>query len=182
MRDAPPQAIRLQDYKPPAFLVSKVALDVDIQEGQATVHATLKVERNAARAESDLPLVLDGDALELLSVSLDGRTLAAGEYEISPGHLTIRVVPQAFTLETVVRFDPWKNTSLEGLYAGQSGLVTQCAAEGFRRMTYFVVRPDVLATYVVPIYADKARFPRHLAHGSLSLHGRGMPHTRLLQA
>src|SRR5436190_8093530 len=175
MRDAPPQAIRLQDYKPPAFLVSKVALDVDIQEGQATVHATLKVERNAARAEGDLPLVLDGDALELLSVSLDGRTLAAGEYEISPGHLTIRVVPQAFTLETVVRFDPWKNTSLEGLYAGQSGLVTQCEAEGFRRITYFVDRPDVMATYVVTICADKERFPRLLANGNLSLRGQGLP-------
>src|SRR4029078_8806971 len=170
MRDAPPQAIRLQDYKPPAFLVSKVALDVDIQEGQATVHATLKVERNAARAAGDLPPVLARDALarraaaasELLSVPLDGRALAAGEYEVSPGHLTIRVVPQAFTLETVVRFDPWKNTSLEGLYAGQSGVVTQCEAEGFRRITYFIDRPDVMATYVVTICADKERFPRLL--------------------
>jgi aminopeptidase N len=175
MRDAAPHAIRLQDYKPPAFLITKVVLDVDIQEGQATVHSVLKLERNAARAEADLPLVLDGDALELLSVSIDGRALAAGEYELAPGTLSIATVPQAFTLETVVRFDPWKNTSLEGLYATQSGLVTQCEAEGFRRITYFIDRPDVMAPYVVTICADKERFPRLLANGNLALRGQGLP-------
>ena len=84
MRDATPQAIRLSDYRPPAFLVSKVVLDVDIQEGLATVHATLKLTRNAARNEPGLPLVLDGRGLELVSVTLDGRALTEAEYSASP--------------------------------------------------------------------------------------------------
>jgi aminopeptidase N len=175
MRDATPQAIRLQDYRPPAFLISKVALDVDIQEGAATVHATLKLTRNAARNEAGLPLVLDGRGLELVSVALDGRALAAGEFTASPDSLTIEQVPDAFTLETVVRFDPWKNTELVGLYATRHGLVTQCEAEGFRHITYFIDRPDVMATYVVTLCADKERFPRLLANGNLVLRGQGLP-------
>ena len=175
MRDATPQTIRLQDYKPPAFLISKVALDVDIQEGQATVRASLKVSRNAARGEQGLPLVLDGEDLELVSISIDGRALPAEEYVAGPENLTIERVPDAFTLEIVVRFDPWKNTKLEGLYATQHGLVTQCEAEGFRHITYFIDRPDVMATYVVTICADKDRFPRLLANGNLVLRGSGLP-------
>ena len=175
MRDATPQTIRLQDYKPPAFLISKVALDVDIQEGQSTVHATLKVSRNAARGEQGLPLILDGEDLELVSISIDGRALLAEEYAAGPESLTIERVPDAFTLETVVRFDPWKNTKLEGLYATQHGLVTQCEAEGFRHITYFIDRPDVMAAYVVTICADKDRFPRLLANGNLVLRGSGLP-------
>ena len=174
MRDANPQAIRLQDYKPPAFLVSKVALDVDIEQDQVTVHATLKVSRNAAR-EAGLPFVLDGEELELLSIALDGRALSEGEYRASPGSLVLEAVPDAFTLETVVRFDPWRNTKLVGLYATRHGLVTQCEAEGFRHITYFVDRPDVMATYVVTICGDKERFPRLLANGNLVLRGQGLP-------
>src|SRR5688572_20285282 len=173
MRDAIPQAIRLQDYRPPAFLISNVALDVDIQEGAATVHATLKIARNAARNEAGLPLVLDGRGLELLSVAIDGRALDAGEYAVSPDSLTLERVPDAFTLETVVRFDPWKNTELVGLYAFRHGLVTQCEAEGFRHITYFVDRPDVMAAYVVTLCGDKERFPRLLANGNLVLRRQG---------
>ena len=175
MRDASPQAIRLQDYKPPAFLVSKTALDVDIQDARATVHCTLKVARNAARGEAGLPLVLDGHHLELVSVSIDGRALGEGEYTLAPDTLTIPAVPDEFSLETVVRFDPWKNTRLVGLYATQHGLVTQCEAEGFRHITYCIDRPDVMSTYVVTICADKERFPRLLANGNLALRGQGLP-------
>src|SRR5262249_6702062 len=127
MRDATPQAIRLQDYKPPAFLVSRVALDVDVQESVVTVRSTLKIARNPAR-EAGLPLVLDGDELELVSVALDGKALSQGEYVAGPATLTIESVPDAFALETIVRIDPWKNTKLEGLYATKHGLVTQCEA------------------------------------------------------
>jgi aminopeptidase N len=175
MRDATPQTIRLQDYRPPAFLISKVSLDVDVQDGQVTVHSMLKLARNTARDEAALPLVLDGRGLELVSVSLDGRALGAAEYTLSPDTLTIGSVPDAFTLETVVRFDPWKNTKLEGLYATQHGLVTQCESEGFRRITYFLDRPDVMTTYMVTICADKERFPRLLANGNLVLRGQGQP-------
>src|SRR4051812_16299177 len=122
MRDAVPQAIRLQDYTPPAFLISDVVLDVDIREGEARVRATLQVARNAAHGKGDAPLVLDGENLELLSVAIDGRVLDAGEYKSDATSLTLARVPaKAFTLQTIVRFDPWKNTRLEGLYATKAG-------------------------------------------------------------
>src|SRR5215831_1176466 len=175
MRDAAPQAINLRDYAPPPFLVSHVALDVDIRPGTVTVHATLSVARNPAAKVREEALVLDGVGLELVSVALDGRALGAGDYELDESHLTIRAVPDAFTLETVGRFDPWKNTRLEGLYATASGLVTQCEAEGFRHITWFVDRPDVMARYAVTLCADRARFPHLLANGNLVAQGDGEP-------
>lgn len=175
MRDAVAQTIRLADYTPPAFLVSTVALDVDIRDACATVRATLEVLRNPAHPEGVSPLVLDGRDLELVSVAIDGRQLAAGEYGVDAEHLLIEKVPASFTLQTVVRFDPWKNTRLEGLYATRSGLVTQCEAEGFRHITYFIDRPDVMARYAVAICGDKARFPRLLANGNLVASGEGEP-------
>src|SRR5258708_6349371 len=175
MRDAAPQVINLKDYTPPAFLISTVALDVDIQPAQAMVHATLKLARNPARGANAEPLVLDGEDFELLRVAVDGRTLAEGEYLVDEAHLTIAKVPDAFTLETVVRFDPWKNTKLEGLYATSNGLVTQCEAEGFRRITYFIDRPDVMATYAVSLCADRVLYPRLLANGNLVSSGDGEP-------
>ena len=173
MRDAVPQVTHLKDYAPPAFRISRVALDVDIEPGEATIHSTLQVARDAPGAKA--PLVLDGESLELVSVSIDGRALDATEYSVDGMHLTIPDVPDAFALETVVRFDPWKNTKLEGLYATASGLVTQCEAEGFRRITYFIDRPDVMAAYSVTICAPKARFPRLLANGNLVSSGAGAP-------
>ncbi len=175
MRDAAPQAINLKDYTPPAFLISKVDLDVDIAEGRASVRCTLKLGRNPAHGAANAPLVLDGEDLELVRVSLDGRALEASEYRADEAHLTIAKVPDAFTLETVVRFDPWKNTKLEGLYATKSGLVTQCEAEGFRHITYFIDRPDVMARYAVTLCAGKERFPRLLANGNLVAQGEGLP-------
>ncbi|MDQ3026624.1 MAG: aminopeptidase N [Pseudomonadota bacterium] len=175
MRDAAPQTINLQDYAPPAFLISTVALDVDLRDGQATVHSTMKLARNPARATPNEPLVLDGEDLELVSVAIDGRALDAGQYRLGEARLSIAEVPMEFTLETVVRFDPWKNTKLEGLYPTAAGLVTQCEAEGFRRITYFLDRPDVMARYAVTICADEARFPHLLANGNLVSHAQGEP-------
>src|SRR5512140_1199205 len=105
MRDAPAQPIQLEDYTPPAYLVSTVELEVDIIEGQATVRATLAFARNPARPQGQ-PLVLDGDGLETLSVAVDGRVLPAGEYAVHEGHLEVPSVPESFVLCTVVRFDP----------------------------------------------------------------------------
>src|SRR6187397_1127987 len=109
MRDATPQAIRLQDYTPPAFLISTVELDVDIREAQATVRSTLRFARNPAHPQAGAPLVLDGREIELVSAAIDGRALAEGEYRVDENHLVIAQVPDAFSLQTVVRFDPWKN-------------------------------------------------------------------------
>ncbi len=175
MRDAAPQTISLKDYSPPAFLVSHVELDVDIQEGQATVRSTLKVARNPARAAPAAPLFLDGADFDLVSVALDGRALSAEEFRADEAGLAIAVVPDAFLLETVVRFDPWQNTKLEGLYATRAGLVTQCEAQGFRHITYFVDRPDVMARYTVTLCGDRTRFPRLLANGNLVAQGEGEP-------
>ncbi len=175
MRDAIPQSIRLQDYSPPPFLISSVDLDVDIRQGAAVVRATLRLSRNPASGSMDEALVLEGVELELLSVRLDGRELEPSEYRRDESRLSLARVPDRFTLETVVRFDPWQNTKLEGLYATANGLVTQCEAEGFRRITYFIDRPDVMATYGVTICADKAAFPRLLANGNLVSQGDGRP-------
>ncbi len=130
MREPTPKTIHLKDYAPPAFLISHVELDVDIREDHALVRARLQMKRNAGPG----PLVLDGEELELVSVAVNGKPAA---HSVAPDRLTVPEVPDAFTLETVTRIVPQKNTKLEGLYATQHGFVTQCEAEGFRRITWF---------------------------------------------
>ena len=159
MRDPVPTTIHLKDYRPPAFLIRTVDLDVALHEAHAEVRARLGLQRNAAAGDRNAPLVLNGDELELVSVAVDGRALAAGAYSLDAEHLTIPGVPDAFTLETVVRIAPRKNTKLMGLYASKDGFFTQCEAEGFRRITFFLDRPDVMARYTTTIHADKARYP-----------------------
>jgi aminopeptidase N len=175
MRDASPHVVHLKDYTPPAFRISTVGLDVHVETGEVRVHARLAIARNPDARAPGAPLVLDGGDLELLEARIDGAVLEAGRYEADATRLAIADVPDAFTLETVVRFDPWKNTKLEGLYAAASGLVTQCEAQGFRRITYFLDRPDVMATYRVTICAAKATFPCLLANGNLVASGEGTP-------
>jgi aminopeptidase N len=167
MRDPVPTTIQLKDYRPPAFLIRTVDLDVALHEEHAEVRARLALQRNAAANDRNAPLALDGDELELVSVAIDGRALAAGAYSLDAEHLTIPGVPDAFTLETVVRSAPRKNTKLMGLYASQDGFFTQCEAEGFRRITFFLDRPDVMARYATTIRAAKARFPVLLSNGNL---------------
>ena len=117
MRDAQPRTIHLKDYQPPAYLIDRVTLDVDIRVDDTIVRATLEVRRNPARAGDDAPLELDGDELEFISASLDGAMLRANQYIINAGQLVIPDVPERFTLETVSRILPQKNSRLEGLYA-----------------------------------------------------------------
>ena len=151
MRDPAPTPILLKDYSPPAFRIPRVTLDVDVRAGEVLVRATLAIERNPDAPTAGAPLVLDGEGIETVSVAIDGVKLATSGYAIDSEHLTIAGVPAAFTLETVVRFDPWRNTLLEGLYATKIGLVTQCEAEGFRHITWFIDRPDVMSTYTVTL-------------------------------
>jgi aminopeptidase N len=160
MREPTPRTIHLKDYSPPAFLIPDVELDVDIREDHARVRARLQVKRNAPGRG---PRLLDGDELELLSITLDGKT---PRHEAAADKLTVHDVPDAFELETVTRIVPQKNTKLEGLYATKHGFVTQCEAEGFRRITWFVDRPDNMARFVVTVRADKARFPVLLSNGN----------------
>ncbi|MFO1318474.1 MAG: aminopeptidase N [Burkholderiales bacterium] len=166
MRDATPPLIRLEDYTPPAFLIDTVDLDVDIGEAQAIVRARLAVRRNPASRRPDAPLVLDGDEVTLVAAAIDGRPLTETDYAISPERLEIPRVPDAFVLETQSRIDPFGNTKLMGFFASANGLFSQCEAEGFRRITWFVDRPDVMARYTTTLHADKARFPVLLSNGN----------------
>ncbi len=165
MREPQPKTIYLKDYTPPAFRVETIDLDVDIREDHALVRAKLDLRRNAPG-----PLVLDGDELELVSLSLEGKQV---KYSATPEKLTIEDAPDAFTLETVTRIVPQKNTKLEGLYATKNGFVTQCEAEGFRRITWFIDRPDVMAKYTTTVRADPKRFPVLLSNGNLVDSGPG---------
>ncbi len=171
MREPTPQTIFLKDYTPPAFLIERVELDVDLRDDHALVRGRLAVRRNPAAADPNAPLRLDGDELQLISVALDGRTLQAGEYELTDDALTIARVPESFTLETVSRIEPQRNTQLMGLYVSKDGYFTQCEAEGFRRITWFIDRPDVMARYTTTIHADKARYPVLLSNGNLVAQG-----------
>jgi aminopeptidase N len=166
VRDPVPTVIQLKDYRPPAFLIPAVELDIDLHEDHALVKAQLEVRRNPAAADPDAPLVLDGDELELVSLALDGRKLAGNEYRVDAGRLTIPAVPDSFTLETAVSIAPRKNTKLMGLYASKDGFFTQSEAEGFRRITYFLDRPDVMARYACTIRADRDRYPHLLSNGN----------------
>jgi len=161
MKTDTPQTVYLKDYTPPAYLVDTVDLDFDIAVGGTTVRATLAMRRNPAVAAQ--PLVLDGDELETLSVAVDGKNVP---YSATADTLTIADLPDAFTLHTVVRIDPDKNTRLSGLYRSTDGYFTQCEAQGFRRITWFLDRPDVMSTYTVTLHADKASYPVLLANGN----------------
>jgi aminopeptidase N len=155
------KAIRLADYRPPAFAVAAVSLNFELEPGATIVRASLKLRRENAG-----PLVLDGKALELLSVKLDGEALGDNRYSIADGRLTIPDAPDAFELETVVKIDPSSNTELSGLYMSGAGFFTQCEPEGFRKITYFPDRPDVMARYDVTIHADREKYPVLLSNGN----------------
>jgi aminopeptidase N len=171
MREPTPKTIHLKDYTPPDFFVEHVTLDIEIRDEDALVKAELKVRKNPAGKQGTLEL--DGDELELVSLALDGRPLEKKEYELKPDLLSVPGVPAAFTLQTVTRIVPQKNTKLEGLYAAKSGFVTQCEAQGFRRITWFVDRPDNLAKYVTTVRADPKRYPVLLSNGNKVAEGPG---------
>jgi aminopeptidase N len=164
--DAAPRPTRLAEYRPPEFLVDTVDLEFDLDPTDTRVAAHIALRRNP-EAPADAPLRLDGDELELVSLALDGRPLAPGDYRLEPdGALVIAQVPDAFALDVVTRIVPERNTALSGLYISGGNFCTQCEPEGFRRITYFVDRPDVMARYGVRIRADKTRFPVLLSNGN----------------
>ena len=172
-----PRTIYLKDYTPPAFLISNVELDIDLREDHALVTAALKVQRNPKAEDPQAPLELYGDELELVSVALDGAALAPTRYRADASSLTIDDVPARFELTTVCRIQPKRNTKLMGLYASQDGYFTQCEAEGFRRITYFIDRPDVMARYTTTLHADQ----RALSGAARERQSRSRAATSLLQ-
>ncbi len=158
----------LQDYCAPAWRITDVALEFDLDPASTEVHARLVVESDGQQPDADL--VLDTEEVELLEVRIDGCALTSDAYRSTPNKLTIPGLHGRAVVETRVRVAPQLNTALQGLYfsgTSDSGfLLTQCEAEGFRRITPFLDRPDVLARYTVTLRADKTRFPLLLANGN----------------
>ncbi|WP_150292136.1 aminopeptidase N [Sphingobium estronivorans] len=171
---AAPTVIRRQDYRAPDWLVPEVALDFDLDAAATRVRATLYVTRNGAH---DRPLKLDGDGLLPLEVKVDGTMLAPEQWTMEAGILIIPLSAAAHSIETLVEIAPQSNSKLMGLYASNGLLCTQCEAEGFRRITFFPDRPDVLSRYSVRMTADKALYPVLLANGDPVEQG-DLPHGR----
>ena len=166
LQDAP-KTIYLKDYQPPDFLIDTADLHFDLSSEAVLVRAKLTMRRNPASGRGDGPLVLHGEQLEHLSLVLDGSLIASDAYSITDQTLTIPRIPDRFTLESEVRIRPAENTALEGLYQSGGMLCTQCEAEGFRRITWFLDRPDVMTRFTTRITADKARYPVLLSNGNL---------------
>jgi aminopeptidase N len=167
MRTEESLPVRLEDYRPPDWLVDTVTLNVTLDAAATRIQSLLYLKPNP-EAGAPAPLVLDGDGLHLVSVRLDGALLSAGEYVATPDRLTIPQPPNgSFRLEVETLVDPSANTQLMGLYRSNATYCTQCEAEGFRRITYFPDRPDVMAVYTTRIEADRAEAPILLANGNL---------------
>jgi aminopeptidase N len=161
----PPAPTLRQDYRPPAWLVPVIRLDCDLDAAETIVRARLEVVRNGTEGA---PLALDGDpAMRPRAVAVDGRALVEGEWRIEDGQLLIDLPGDTHVVETEVALSPETNTQLMGLYASGGLLCTQCEAEGFRRITFFPDRPDVLTRYAVKMTADRATYPVLLANGDL---------------
>lgn len=163
-----PQPVYRKDYRAPDWLVPDIALDFDLDPAATKVAAKLSVVRNGTH---DRPLILDGDGLTPQWVRIDGRLLGDGEWRIDAGQLILPIKGDTATVETLVEIAPECNTQLMGLYASGGLLCTQCEAEGFRRITFFPDRPDVLSTYKVRMQADNKRFPVLLSNGNLVASG-----------
>ncbi|MEE3500556.1 aminopeptidase N [Acidiphilium acidophilum] len=157
---------RLADYRPPAFLVDTVDLIFDLDPAATRVRATIALRRNPAHGDPAAPLVLDGEDLTLESVAIDGESCPEDQLTIADHMLTLTGVPDDFTLDTTVTIAPDRNTELSGLYVSGGDFFTQCEAEGFRRITFFPDRPDVMARYSATLIADAARYPVLLSNGN----------------
>jgi aminopeptidase N len=155
-----------KDYAPPDYLVDTIDLRFELGEETTRVYSRLSVRANHDAAKSKRPLRLDGHRMVLKSLALDGTSLSDGHYAVDSESLTISSVPSSFTLEVTTEIRPQDNTFLEGLYRSNGMFCTQCEAEGFRSITYFPDRPDVLSVYTVTIVAQQSKYPLLLANGN----------------
>jgi aminopeptidase N len=167
-KDNLPQTIFLSEYQPSAFLIDRTELNVDLFEDHTLVSGKLDIRRNPdANAAKDKSLSLDAEAMKVLSVSIDGKKLKEGKHFHHEGdHLQIDNVPDQFSLETLVEIHPEENTSLMGLYKSRAMFCTQCEAEGFRKITPYIDRPDVLSKFTTTVIADKEKYPVLLSNGN----------------
>ncbi|MBG1232203.1 aminopeptidase N [Aestuariivirga litoralis] len=171
MRTETPKTIFLKDYKPTPYLVDSVKLTFRLHDTETLVRAEMRMKPNKASKTKSAALELDGEMIKLLSVAINGELLSTGDYDLNERKLVIRKPPaKAFTLAIETQCDPAGNTALSGLYMSNGMFCTQCEAEGFRRITYFYDRPDVLAKYHVRIEAPK-RLPVLLSNGNPAASG-----------
>ncbi len=160
-----PKTIYLKDYQVPNFLIHKTDLKFELSEENTRVTATLTLERNS-KSEDVKPLILQGQDLELESVAINGRVIRRDDYQVTNSDLTLVNVPDSFELTCLTLIKPQENTSLEGLYKSHTMFCTQCEAEGFRKITYYLDRPDVMSEFTVTIVADKTKYPVLLSNGN----------------
>ena len=166
MRTEQPKVIHLKDYQVPDYLIDETHLTFELFEDRTVVHAQLVMRRNPEAGAGLPPLRLDGQDLELLSLSINDRQLGLGDYEIGEESLTLQPDAANFTLDSTVVIHPESNTALEGLYKSGSMFCTQCEAEGFRKITYYLDRPDVMSTFTTTVSAEKQAYPILLSNGN----------------
>ncbi len=166
MRTEQPKVIHLKDYQVPDYLIDETHLTFELYEDRTLVHAQLVMRRNP-EAGAGLPsLRLDGQDVELLSLSINDRELGLGDYEIGEESLTLQPDAASFTLDSTVVIHPESNTALEGLYKSGKMFCTQCEAEGFRKITYYLDRPDVMSKFTTTVSAEKHAYPILLSNGN----------------
>ncbi|HEX7025866.1 MAG TPA: aminopeptidase N, partial [Gammaproteobacteria bacterium] len=151
---------------PPAFLIETVDLQFHLDPVRTRVKSTLAIRRNPVSEIRPRDLRLDGEQLRLVSLRMGGVKLKSGQFQLEDTGLIVFDVPDAFSLEVETEIDPESNTSLEGLYVSSGNFCTQCEAEGFRKITYYLDRPDVMARFTTTIYADRKRYPVLLSNGN----------------
>jgi aminopeptidase N len=166
MRTEQPKMIYLKDYQAPDYLIDETHLTFELFDDHSLVHAQLVMRRNPARGAGLPPLVLDGELMELLGVKLDDSDLDAADYQLTAESLTLQPRSEAFTVDTSVRIHPETNTALEGLYKSTGMFCTQCEAEGFRKITYYLDRPDVMSRFTTTLIADQQQYPILLSNGN----------------
>jgi len=160
--DTAPTPTLLSEYTPPSHELTSVYLDFDLRPKATTVKSKIEVKR-----VRDEPLVLNGENIDLKSVKLDGKTLKRSDYQLDQEKLVLAKTPGSFTLEIETVCDPSANSVLMGLYVSGGRFCTQCEAEGFRRITYFPDRPDVMSVFTVRMEADIKAYPHLLANGNM---------------
>lgn len=173
MRTDQPKMIYLKDYQAPEYLIDETHLTFELFDDHSLVHAQLVMRRNPERGAGLPPLVLDGQLLELQSIKLADVDLTAGDYLLTDDSLTVHPKADSFTLDTTVKIHPETNTALEGLYKSSGMFCTQCEAEGFRKITYYLDRPDVMSKFTTTVSGSKHDFPVLLSNGNLVAQGPG---------
>ena len=168
MRDATPQTIYLKDYTVPDYLIDSTELTIILDEEKTSVVSKLIIKKNPASQAQNKPLILQGEGLELVKISMDGSALNESQYHKTEESLQIKSVPQeqSFIISIENTINPKNNTALEGLYLSSTMLCTQCEAEGFRKITFFIDRPDIMCSFKTTLIGDKEKYPVLLSNGN----------------